>query len=74
MRDISGESWRLGLAASALSLCLGALLAWLIGSSIVTGLALANAAIKAVAEGDFRSNSIGAEKTRSANCWDTQPG
>ena len=32
---------------------LGALLAWLIGSSIVTGLALANGAIKAVAEGDF---------------------
>ena len=53
MRDISGESWRLGLAACALSLCLGALLAWLIGRSIVKGLALANAAIKAVAEGDF---------------------
>ncbi len=53
MHDISSESWRLGLAASTLSLCLGALLAWLIGSGIITGLALANAAIKAVAEGDF---------------------
>ena len=53
MSDISSASWRLGLAASTLALCLGGALAWLIGSSIVTGLALANAAIKAVAEGDF---------------------
>ncbi len=53
MREISSASWRLGLAASTLALCLGALLAWLIGSSIIKGLALANAAIKAVAEGDF---------------------
>ena len=53
MRDISSASWRLGLMASALSMCLGALLAWLIGRSILTGLALANAAIKAVAKGDF---------------------
>ncbi len=53
MSDISSASWRLGLAASALSLCLGALLAWLIGRSIITGLAVANTAIKAVAEGDF---------------------
>ena len=53
MRDISSASWRLGLAASTLALSLGALLAWLIGSGIITGLALANAAIKAVAKGDF---------------------
>ncbi len=53
MRDISSSSWRLGLIASTLALCLGALLARLIGRSILSGLALANAAIKAVAKGDF---------------------
>jgi methyl-accepting chemotaxis protein len=38
MRDSSSGTWRLEFAASTLSLCLGALLAWLTGSSIIRAL------------------------------------
>ncbi len=53
MRDISRASWRLGLAASALSLCLGALLAWLIGSSIITALGRISTSVRRLAGGDL---------------------
>ncbi len=53
MGDISSESWRLGLAASALSLCLGALLAWLIGSSIVTALGRIGRSLSQLAGGNL---------------------
>ena len=53
MRDISSESWRLGLSASGLSLCLGALLAWLIGSSIITALGRIGMSIRHLSGGNF---------------------
>ncbi len=53
MRDISSASWRLGLAASALSLCLGALLAWLIGSSIITALGRISMSVCQLAGGNL---------------------
>jgi methyl-accepting chemotaxis protein len=53
MRDISRESWRLGLAASALSLCLGALMAWLIGRSIITALGRVSMSVCQLAGGNL---------------------
>ena len=53
MRDISRASWRLGLAASTLSLCLGALLAWLIGSSIITALGRISMSVCQLAGGNL---------------------
>ncbi len=53
MRDISGESWRLGLAASTLALCLGALLAWLIGSSIINALGRISMSVCQLAGGNL---------------------
>ncbi len=53
MRDISGESWRLGVLASTVALCLGALLAWLIGSSIVTALGRISMSVCQLAGGNL---------------------
>ena len=53
MRDISSASWRLGLAASALALCLGALLAWLIGSSIIKALGRISMSVCQLAGGNL---------------------
>ena len=53
MRDISRASWRLGLAASTLALCLGALLAWLIGSSIITALGRISMSVCQLAGGNL---------------------
>ncbi len=53
MRNISSASWRLGLAASTLSLCLGALLAWLIGSSIITALGRISMSVCQLAGGNL---------------------
>ena len=53
MRDISSASWRLGLAASGLSLGLGALLAWLIGSSIINALGRISMSVCQLAGGNL---------------------
>ena len=53
MRDISSASWRLGLGASTLALCLGALLAWLIGSSIITALGRISMSVCQLAGGNL---------------------
>ncbi len=53
MRDISGASWRLGLMVSAMSLCLGLLLAWLIGRSIILPLGRISMSVCQLAGGDL---------------------
>ncbi len=53
MRDISDASLRHGLVACALSLCLGALLAWLIGRSIITALGRISMSVRQLAAGDL---------------------
>jgi methyl-accepting chemotaxis protein len=53
MSDISRESWRLAALASALSLCLGALLAWLIGRSIIMALGRISTSLRQLAGGNL---------------------
>jgi methyl-accepting chemotaxis protein len=53
MREVSTASWRLGLSASGLSLGLGALLAWLIGGSIITALGEFGMSLRQLAGGNL---------------------
>ncbi len=53
MREISRSSWKVALAAFALALCLGALLAWLIGSSIITALGHISTSVCQLAGGNL---------------------
>jgi methyl-accepting chemotaxis protein len=52
MHDTSQSSWQEGLAAAALSLCLGLVLAWLIGRSIIRPLKRLTTSMGRLAEGD----------------------
>jgi methyl-accepting chemotaxis protein len=53
MQDTSQSSWRQGLIAAVLSLCLGLVLAWLIGRSIIAPLKQLTTSVGRLAEGDL---------------------